>query len=88
MNSTPPSLCIERPSDDKNAHLWRVDDDDDEDDGDGDGDGDGEGGDAAASSRCVRVFAGHTSHVFCVDLNSPKCNLLATGSADETVRLW
>ena len=42
---------MERPSDDKNAHLWRVDDDDDEDDGDGD---------AAASSRCVRVFAGHT----------------------------
>ena len=39
---------MERPSDDKNAHLWRVDDDDDEDDGDGDGDGDGEGGDAAA----------------------------------------
>ena len=38
--------------------------------------------------RCVRVFSGHTSHVFACDLSRPASNLLASGSRDETVRLW
>jgi len=37
--------------------------------------------------ECLRVFAGHTAHVFSVDL-SPAGNVLVTGSVDETVRLW
>lgn len=36
----------------------------------------------------LRVFAGHTSHVFCCALNGPANNILASGSCDETVRLW
>ena len=37
--------------------------------------------------ECLRVFSGHTAHVFSLDL-SPAGNVLATGSVDETVRLW
>ena len=59
-------------SDDKNLHLWDVDPS------------------SPHYARTVRVFAGHTSHVFCCDVNS-RCgadNILASGSVDETVRLW
>lgn len=38
--------------------------------------------------RTLRIFAGHTSHVFCCSLNHPANNILASGSCDETVRLW
>ena len=37
--------------------------------------------------ECLRVFSGHTAHVFSLDL-SPAGNVLVTGSVDETVRLW
>ena len=37
--------------------------------------------------QCLRVFVGHTAHVFCCDI-SPAGNILASGSCDETVRLW
>ena len=37
--------------------------------------------------QCLRVFTGHTAHVFCVDV-APAGNILASGSCDETVRLW
>jgi COMPASS component SWD3 len=33
------------------------------------------------------VFRGHENHVFSVDY-SPRANVVATGSSDETVRLW
>lgn len=33
------------------------------------------------------AFAGHTNAVFAVDI-SPRGNVLATGSYDESVRLW
>ena len=59
-------------SDDKNLHLWDVDPS------------------SPHYGKTVRVFAGHTSHVFCCDVNSA-CganNVLASGSVDETVRLW
>ncbi len=59
-------------SDDKNLHLWDVDPC------------------SPHYGKTVRVFAGHTSHVFCCDVNSV-CganNVLASGSVDETVRLW
>jgi COMPASS component SWD3 len=59
-------------SDDKNLHLWDVDPS------------------SPHYARTVRVFAGHTSHVFCCDVNS-RCgadNILASGSVDETVRMW
>ena len=41
----------------------------------------------AVFGECLRVFSGHTAHVFSLDL-SPAGNVLATGSVDETVRLW
>lgn len=54
------------------------------------GDGDGEkksGGVPGVFGECLRVFSGHTAHVFSLDL-SPAGNVLVTGSVDETVRLW
>jgi len=36
----------------------------------------------------LRIFSGHTSHVFCCAINHPANNILASGSCDETVRLW
>ena len=36
---------------------------------------------------CAREFAGHESYVFCAALN-PSNTLLATGSFDETVKIW
>ena len=41
----------------------------------------------AVFGECLRVFSGHTAHVFSLDL-SPAGNVLVTGSVDETVRLW
>ena len=38
--------------------------------------------------QTLRIFSGHTSHVFCCSLNHPANNILASGSCDETVRLW
>lgn len=35
----------------------------------------------------MKVLKGHTNYVFCVSYN-PQCNLLASGSFDETVRIW
>ena len=90
-------------SDDKNVHLWCVDPDaargaDDENDATnapasseisapiGDGDGEKKSG-GGVFGECLRVFSGHTAHVFSLDL-SPAGNVLVTGSVDETVRLW
>jgi COMPASS component SWD3 len=41
----------------------------------------------APFGTCLRIFSGHTAHVFSVDA-SPSGNILASGSVDETVRLW
>ena len=41
----------------------------------------------ARTGRQLRSFAGHTSIVFCAAVR-PDGKLLATGSADKTVRLW
>ena len=54
--------------------------------GDGDGDGEKKSG-GGVFGECLRVFSGHTAHVFSLDL-SPAGNVLVTGSVDETVRLW
>ena len=86
-------------SDDKNVHLWCVDPDaareaDDERDAPlssetsaPDGDGEKKSGGVPLFGECLRVFSGHTAHVFSLDL-SPAGNVLVTGSVDETVRLW
>ncbi|KNE68343.1 hypothetical protein AMAG_13002 [Allomyces macrogynus ATCC 38327] len=37
--------------------------------------------------QCLRVLEGHTAQVFCVAFH-PQGHLLASGSFDETVRLW
>ena len=79
-------------SDDKNVHLWCVDPDaareaDDEDDAPASSeDGEKKSG-GGVFGECLRVFSGHTAHVFSLDL-SPAGNVLVTGSVDETVRLW
>ena len=53
----------------------------------GDGDGEKKSGGVPLFGECLRVFSGHTAHVFSLDL-SPAGNVLVTGSVDETVRLW
>ena len=35
----------------------------------------------------LKVFTGHTNYVFCVGFN-PQSNLVASGSYDESVRVW
>lgn len=86
-------------SDDKNVHLWCVDPDapaaapaakEDVHNDDVQNDDDDTSNvqtRPAFFGECLRVFAGHTAHVFSVDL-SPAGNVLVTGSVDETVRLW
>lgn len=37
--------------------------------------------------KCVRVFQGHTSYVYCLAFN-PQGTVLVSGSFDETLRLW
>ena len=79
-------------SDDKNVHLWCVHPDaareaDDENDAPASSeDGEKKSG-GGVFGECLRVFSGHTAHVFSLDL-SPAGNVLVTGSVDETVRLW
>jgi len=38
-------------------------------------------------AECVKILRGHTNYVFCVCFN-PASNLLASGSMDETIRVW
>jgi COMPASS component SWD3 len=37
--------------------------------------------------QLIRTFRGHTSYVFCCNFN-PQGSVIATGSYDESVRLW
>ena len=37
--------------------------------------------------ECAHVLEGHTNYVMCVDYN-PKLDVVATGSYDESVRIW
>lgn len=37
--------------------------------------------------KCVVVLRGHTNYIMCVDYN-PQMDLVATGSHDESVRVW
>jgi COMPASS component SWD3 len=34
-----------------------------------------------------KILRGHTNYVFCVNYN-PQSNLIASGSFDETIRIW
>lgn len=34
-----------------------------------------------------KALRGHTNYVYCVDF-SPRCNILASGSYDESLRIW
>ena len=79
-------------SDDKNVHLWCVDSDaareaDDENDAPASSEDGVKKSGGGVFGECLRVFSGHTAHVFSLDL-SPAGNVLVTGSVDETVRLW
>lgn len=42
---------------------------------------------SSSSGSTTQLLRGHTSFVFCVAF-SPQGNLLASGSFDETIRLW
>lgn len=35
----------------------------------------------------MRVLRGHSNYVFCVDYN-PQSTLIASGSFDESIRIW
>jgi COMPASS component SWD3 len=37
--------------------------------------------------ECTHILEGHTNYVMCVDYN-PKLDVVATGSYDESVRIW
>ena len=37
--------------------------------------------------ECIKTLRGHTHFVFCVNFN-PQSNLIASGSFDESIRIW